>query len=195
MVRIPLDKVCVRTGFLCPACQAKVEKGIVQPWEVDVMRALLEVEDELGPLDFEYVRAERVKGTLYIFVRGAMGAPARVEEALAGKLREKGVRRVRILGEASDPVSAIKVALHPARVLGVNRYYLPDGSVYYVARVPKADRDLLPGRLEDARYLLSKIEGRAGFNVELVDYAEGEPSEPVAIRQESVKSILDKLGI
>lgn len=196
MVKIPLDTICVRTGLLCPTCQAKVERGLVQEWEINVLKALLEIEEEVGELGFEYVKAERARGTLYITVRGAKGIPVELEKALEKKLRDLGIRRVRVISEARDPVSVIKAALYPARVLSINRYYLPDGSVYYVALVPKADRDYLPGRIEDVRYLLSKIEKGSGFNVELVEYAGGERVEDVGtIDREKLRRLLDSLSI
>ncbi len=195
MVKIPLDTICVRTGLLCPTCQAKVERGIVEEWEINVLKAFLEIEEEVGELKFEYVKAERARGTLYITVRGARGIPVDLEKALEAKLQGLGVRRVRLISEARDPVSIIKAALHPARVLSINRYYLPDGSVYYVALVPKTDKEHLPGRIEDARYLLSKIEKGSGFNVELVDYAGGVRVEEVeAIDREKLRKLLDRLG-
>lgn len=194
MVKIPLDTICVRTGLLCPSCQAKVERGVVEEWEVEVMKALLEVEDELGGFDFEYVKSERAHGTLYIRVRGSGRIPLEAERALEAKLRGLGVRRVRIIEEASDPVSIIKAALYPARVLSINRHYLPDGSVYYVALVPKSDREYLPGRIEDARYLLSRVERGAGFNVELVDYDSGKVEEVGMVDREKIRRLLDRLG-
>jgi len=46
-LRIPLDTICVKTGILCPSCQRKVDEGEVQEFEVEILRNLLELENEI----------------------------------------------------------------------------------------------------------------------------------------------------
>ena len=195
-LRIPLDKICVRVGVLCPSCQAKVERGVVEEWEVGVLKALVEAEEELGGLDFEYVKGVRHRGTLYIITRDPWRVPVEVEEELSRRLSALGFRRVRIVGDYSDPVEAIRIALRPARLLGVNRYYSPDGSVYYIARVPRVDSHLLAGRLEDARFLLKRAAPDAELDVRLED-AEVPPPlslEGLGVDREKLRGLLDRLG-
>ncbi len=195
MVRIPLDKICVRTGVLCPSCQAKIDRGLYEEWEVRVMRALLEAEEELGPLDLEYVKSLRVGRTLVVVVRlGGRGLPVGLEEALLRHLEGLGVSRVQVVAEWRGPEELVKNALAPARVLMVNRYYSPDGTVFLVAHVPRSDLDKLAGRIEVARSLLrSKYRG-FDLDIRLVEAREGGVVEVERPDPSRVRSFLERLG-
>ena len=195
-LKIPLDKICVRIGVLCPSCQAKVEKGLVERWEVEVLSVLVEAEEELGGLDLDYIKGIKHKGTLYIITSDPWRVPVELESELARRLARLGFKRVRIIGDHKDPVGALRAALRPARLLGVNKYYSPDGRIYYIARIPKIDSHLLAGRIEDAHFLLKRIAPDAELDIKLED---AEVPPPISIEgptldKEKLKGLLDRLG-
>ncbi len=158
-MRIPLDVICVKTGILCPSCQRKVDEGIVQPYEVDVMRKLLELEEkELKQLrNFEYVKSYDLGSVLIVVLKGDQTDPElirKVRQALTKALD----RRVRVVIKVPEPREVASQVLIPLTVKGVNVVWLPSGTQKYVVRVKGPIRKL-PAPKEELEKVLSDILG------------------------------------
>ncbi len=163
-MKIPLDHVCVRTGVLCPRCRRLVESGEVEPFEVDVMRELLNLEGK-GDFKFlkdaEYVKAIRTRDmlVLVIDIKDTNIHPrllGRLGRILSSKLKVK----VRVVNRAHGDLREIaRQLVYPARVIGVNTLWLPDGTVEHIVRIPRSDSRYLPSNVAVLEDLLSKITG------------------------------------
>lgn len=172
-MKIPLDYLCVKTGVLCPRCQRLVDTGIVKEYEVQVMRALLELEDRPDfkyLKDSTYVKALKLNDVmiLIIEVKDPTVRPkdlGRLGRMLSSKLNIK----VRVINKVSGSIRELASQLiYPARVAGVNTLWLPDGSVEHIVRIPKGDLRYLPARMSSLEEVLSKI---TGMNVRIrVEY-------------------------
>jgi len=132
-VKIPLDTICVRSGVLCPNCRRKVESGLYEPFEVDLMRILLEMEDqgETWLKNSEYVKAYMFDGFLVILIRirNAYGFSLNRFAREIGK--RIGARFVKIIDyRGKDLRYLAQQLLSPAKVHGVNIVYMPDGSPF-----------------------------------------------------------------
>ena len=142
-MNIPLDKVCVKSGLLCDKCQAKISSGQYSPWEVEVMRVLLDLESKFKELrNATYVKSVRVGDVIYVLLSGL----SYVSRDLAKEIRQRislDVRSVNILaasqGSSGDVRELIKGLLN-APLLSLSTYYSPDGTVAYIAKVPQASR-------------------------------------------------------
>ncbi|WP_126449768.1 transcription elongation factor NusA [Sulfodiicoccus acidiphilus] len=159
-MKIPLDSVCVRSGLLCDRCQGLVDSGDVDSGEVEIMRVLLELEEsqfrELK--DSVYHRAIRIGHLLVLVVTSGPNMTqsrwVKVSKALQEKLK---VKTVRIVEKVNDLKASASQLLSPARVLGVNTLWLPDGTVQYVVRVSKNERRYLPSGTLELERALSKL--------------------------------------
>lgn len=162
-MKLPLDHVCVRTGILCPRCERKVSSGEVEPFEVEVMRAItnLEQDQELKAYmgDLAYVKAYRLGDTVVILVERRSEVPQEIYQKISRSLGELLNASVRILWSSKDLKSIASQLLFPARILGVNIVWLPDGSSFYVLRIPRKDLKGLSLPLKAAEQILSKIAG------------------------------------
>jgi len=168
-VKIPLDHICVRTGVLCPRCRRLVSSGEVKEFEVDVMRALLELEtrsDFKFLRDAEYIKSVILGRTLILLIRVKGGAiHPRHLIRLGRALSEKLGKRVKIVNTAQGSLREIASQLmYPARVIGVNTLWLPDGTVEHIVRIPKSDRRYLPPDTLALENILSQI---TGMNVKI----------------------------
>ena len=142
-MNIPLDKVCVKSGLLCERCQAKISSGQYSPWEVEVMRVLLDLEARFKELrGATYIKSVKVGDVLYVLLSGI----SYVSRDLAREIRQRlsiGVRSVNVLavpqGGFGD-VRGLLGGLLNAPLLSLSTYYSPDGTVTYIARVPLASR-------------------------------------------------------
>jgi len=160
LVKIPLDHICVKSGILCPRCQALIEEGVVDSYEVDVMRALIEMEEssvrELR--DVEYIKTYMEGNLVVIVLKGKL--PPQVLSKIARNLSEKFEgRRVKVALKSRDLRQVASQVLYPARILGINTLWLPDGSVQYIIRVPRSEQRIIREFKEEFEKILSKIMG------------------------------------
>ncbi|ABP94381.1 MULTISPECIES: transcription elongation factor NusA [Metallosphaera] len=158
-MKIPLDYLCVRSGLLCNRCQSLVDSGQVDQFEVKVMEALLDLEEtqfrELK--DATYYKAIRSGNLLILLVESPPSIDSSKWIKIARALQDKLKLKVRILEKTTSIKNSAVQLLSPARVLGVNTVWLPDGSVQYVIRVAKNEKRLLPANAVDLENALSKI--------------------------------------
>ncbi len=167
MVQIPLDYICVKSGVLCPRCQALVDSGAVGEYEVEVMRALIELEEKEGMSILKKATYHKtyIVGDMYVIVMDlGIGTSVplftRHARVLEQKLQEKLGRRVKVIPKANDVRGLASFLLYPARVMGVNTLWLPDGSIEYVIRVSRRDQRLLAGRKEEYEKILTELLGK-----------------------------------
>ncbi|MGC9071575.1 MAG: hypothetical protein ACP5HK_02620 [Acidilobus sp.] len=147
-MRIPLDRVCVKSGLLCPQCQAKVDSGLYERWEVDIMRALLDLERDFKELrNSSYKKSIRIGDVLYIVLDGVSSLSRDLGKALLSRLSSLNVKRIQVIAGPTDPRSLIS-SLVGVPVTLLNTYYAPDGSVYYVARLSQDLRTRVAGSEE-----------------------------------------------
>ncbi|BFH73228.1 transcription elongation factor NusA [Sulfurisphaera javensis] len=158
-MKIPLDYICVKSGLLCNRCQSLIDRGEVEHFEVDVMKILLDLEEnqfkELK--DAVYHKAFKVDNLLILLVTSPPSMSHQKWIKIAKILQEKLGIKVRILEKSNNIKSTASQLLSPARVLGVNTVWLPDGSVQYVIRISKNEKRFLPADENSLEEALSKI--------------------------------------
>ncbi len=193
-MRIPLDRVCVKSGLLCSSCQAKIDSGQYERWEVDVMRVLLDLEDRFRELRAaSYRKSVKVGNVIYVVLDGVSSLSRDLGRELQVRLSGLGVREVQVITGASDPRSLLN-SLLGGPVTSLNTYYVPDGSVYYVARVPSDVRERLSGSEEGIRRSFKAVVG-ADLYIEYEE--EGRRGQrPVSTRldKERIEDWLKRLG-
>jgi transcription antitermination factor NusA-like protein len=162
-MKIPLDYVCVRSGLFCDRCQSLVDEGKVDDFDIEVIKILLDLEEsqfkELK--DSTYDKAIKLNHLVILLVNSGPTMTQQKWIKVAKILQDKLRVKVRVLEKTNSIKNSAMQLLSPARVLGVNTVWLPDGSVQYVIRVSKTERRMLPaeaGLLESA---LSKIHSTA----------------------------------
>ncbi len=166
-MQIPLDYICVKSGVLCPRCQSLVDSGAVTEDEVAIMKALIELEEKEDMQILRkavYHKAFHVDDVMVIVMDLGVGTSVPVftrhARMLEQKLHEKTGRQVKIIPRASDVRGLAAFLLYPARVLGVNTLWLPDGSIEYVIRVPRRDQRFIGGKKEALERILSELLGK-----------------------------------
>ncbi|MCC6014574.1 MAG: transcription elongation factor [Desulfurococcaceae archaeon] len=161
-MRIPLDQLCVKSGVLCPRCESLVRSGAVTELDVEVMRALLKAEsapDFRFLRDSAYVRSIKL-GSMVVIQLDAPNVDSRSLLKLAKYLESELGSRIRIVNsKGASTKELVRSIIQPARVLGVNTLWLPDGTMEYVVRIPKSDLRYLPAPQEEIENLLTAMVG------------------------------------
>ncbi len=157
-MKYPLDRICVKSGILCPNCQRKVDTGIVGKYEIPIMKALMELEDEMKELrKGEYVKAYEADNMVVIIVKGFDDYEEleKISKRLSGKLRKK----VKLVNMVGDRKRLVEQVIAPATLLGLNTLWLPDGREEVIVRVPRREQRLIIGRKMKLEELLTRLLG------------------------------------
>ncbi|WP_228546758.1 transcription elongation factor [Hyperthermus butylicus] len=160
--------MCVKSGVLCPRCQSLIDTGAVEEREVDIMKVLIELEESEGVQLLKkatYYKTYFIDNDMVIIVMDlGVGTSVpiftRYARQVEQKLREKLGTRVKIIPKASDVRGLATHLLYPARVLGVNTLWLPDGSIEYVVRIPRRDEERLGKAKELYERILTELLGK-----------------------------------
>lgn len=154
-MKYPLDKICIKSGLYCPSCQRKLDSGEVASDEVEVLKALIELEDELKFLKKgEYVKSVSIGDKTIVFIKDEFTIDERrkLEEELSQVLG----KRVRVVEHTNDLKKLVEQILYPATLYGINRVWIPDGSEIINIRVSRKDRRLIKEK-EEYEKLIEKI--------------------------------------
>lgn len=192
-VEIPLDKICVRSGILCPRCQSLIDRGVYDSVDVSVMRALLDVEDRLGGVSVRFVKSRVVDGVLVVVVETRGGSvPVWLGEEIRKRVDLDGVRDVLVVEGGRDPLALLERLISPFKVLAVNKSYLPDGSVAVVLKLPAGARRLLAEKGAAARVVLDML--REKYSGEIyIEYEEQGETGSVKLSKPDLKKLLGGL--
>ena len=124
-MKIPLCKVCLKTGTYCSRCTKVIENGEVSKLDINVLNILLRngYIDKISD-DVKYERSFNVKGKIYILLDG------KIDDSQARKMRYIISRTLKqpvsIISGGGDPVKLIRELFKPIRVLTVSKIYLPN---------------------------------------------------------------------
>ncbi len=195
-VEIPLDKICVRSGILCPRCQSLVDSGVYDDLDLRVMRALLSLENRLSSVKIKYVKSKLKDNKLLIFIESDSidSIPVWLGREILAYLDDPRIKSVLIVPKFDDPQELLEYVIRPYKVLGVRRAYLPDGSLVVTLTLPRKAREKLEqsGLLGVILELLrKKYKGEV-----LIEYAEETPiEEKISINKQDIKKLLSKLDL
>jgi transcription antitermination factor NusA-like protein len=132
---------------------------------VDIMKALIELEENEGMQILKkatYYKSYLIDDDLVIIVMDlgvgtSVPVFSRYARKIEQKLREKLGKRVKIIPKANDVRGLAMHLLYPARIIGVNTLWLPDGSIEYVVRIPRSDARRLSKHKDVYEKILSEI--------------------------------------
>ncbi len=164
-MKIPLDQICVRSGVLCPRCRELVASGRVNEFEVELMRILLELENDP---QFKFLKESSyvksyLKNSILVMI---LDLPenvtsqqiARLARTISSRVSENlGNVKIRVVRRSNDVRNMIAQILAPARIQGVNTLWSPDGTVQHIVRVPRNDVRFLPGPVNELEELFKEI--------------------------------------
>lgn len=128
---LPLCSFDLRTGIFCPRCSEKLRRGLYTDLDIRVMKKMVELEREFTKLQKAgYVSTVDGEDAVFIVLReGSLKDLDFRELAQLRKILEKELGKpVRILEDAADPIKFIEKIVVPARIMAINKIWLPDGS-------------------------------------------------------------------
>jgi len=136
-----------------------VEKGEYNETDIKIMRVLLELEEKnFGELkEMTYHKSFQEDDLIVIIISSTKKISPYFINRLSRTLSDKLKAKVRVVEKTGSLKRLAGQLLAPARVLGVNMLWLPDGSWQSIVRVSKYDARVLPSSKEILERLLRKI--------------------------------------
>ncbi|WP_440059029.1 transcription elongation factor [Thermogladius sp. 4427co] len=159
-MKYPLDRICVKSGVLCPNCQRKVDTGEVSASEIPIMRVLMELEDEIKELRRGvYVKSIDLGDEVVLILKD--GWEKHELDKIAKQISARLGKNVKIILEGEGFKKIVEQLIYPATVLGLNTVWLPDGSEQLIIRIPRRDRRYLRGRQEKYEKFIQSLTGKS----------------------------------
>lgn len=159
-MRVPICFFCAKSGVLCPKCQEKLDRGEITQADIDASKWFIEYEAK-NPQIKDYIvhKAVSLPKMMIIMVSGG----GRVNRALLSKLSrqmsdEKKIT-VRIIEKSSSIKRLLEQIVVPARVMGANTVWLPDGSWESTIRIPRSDIKKMPIDVRSAEEAIKRLTG------------------------------------
>lgn len=128
-MRTPVCQFDLRSGVLCPKCEAKLRENIVSELDIRIMAALLDEEKNFIFLQkSEYSKSIEVDGVIYIFIKFDEDIGQTQLSLLETKIEAKIRRKVRLFKDSDNFNEFLSSLISPARLLSITKIWLPDGS-------------------------------------------------------------------
>lgn len=144
-MKTPICFFCAKSGVLCPRCQEKRDKGEVTEADVEVSKWFIDYEAKNPQLrDYVIHRTVKVPKMIIIMVSGGGGADRALLTKLSRQLSDEKRTNVRIVEKTSSIKRLLEQIVTPARVMGANTVWLPDGSWESTIRLPRSDLRKMP---------------------------------------------------
>jgi transcription antitermination factor NusA-like protein len=128
-LKTPICSFDAKSGVLCRKCEAKLKSGSITQDDVDAAKKLIGLADRNQEINkFTLIRGTRVHGDFVLVLRGPDVSVVRGNKELASKIeKEMGQKVWFVETEASDR-RFIESLFHPAKVLSVNFFWLPEAN-------------------------------------------------------------------
>lgn len=157
-MKLPICLVCMKSGILCPSCQEKFDRGEITPLDIEVARHFLEIEKSYPAIrDSIFFKAVDVGKMLVVLIKSEGRLYRPLWNKVAKKLSLKMGKPVRIVEKTASIRQIAEQVLAPARVLGVNVVWLPDGSRENYIRISQADVKRLAISIKQAEKVISEF--------------------------------------
>jgi len=161
VVKTPVCYFCAKTGVLCATCQDRLDRGEISDIDVEVSKWFIELENSIPQLkDCTVHKAVLSKGLLVILVSCSKSSGGRVLWNRVSKaLSEKKGVNVRIVEKTSSIKKLAEQIVTPARIIGANTIWLPDGSWESTLKIPRSEVRKLPAEPRVIEQVVKEISG------------------------------------
>jgi len=152
---------CLKSGILCPKCQAKLRLGEISKTDIEIGRLLMSLEKEHPPLQALYFhKAVETDGVLALIVgKGDVAKLLGQGTKILRTIGEKTGKSIRVLEFGADDRKFLEDLFAPLNIITINTIWLPDGSQETRVILRKRGRRPLPFNVEAIKQIAQKVRG------------------------------------
>lgn len=166
---LPADKTCIKSGFLCNNCQARLDTGEISEFEIDLAKDLIKLEEENEEFaflkDISFFKAIDFEDLIIIVV--GRGDKLRINQSLIDWIKETyEIDEILIVQNTKKPRPVVEALISPYKLKSLNEIFLATGDNQFRAILGEGDKDSLlftKGELEDLIFELTGTITRVEF--------------------------------
>ena len=159
---LPADKTCIKSGFLCNNCQARLDTGEITEFEIDLAKDLLELEEDNENFvflkDISFYKAIDYED-LIILVIGKRNKLKITSELLGWVKETYEVEEIILVEKTNKPRPIIEALINPHKLVSLNEIFLATGDVQFRAVLWEDDREKLLFTKEELEQLIFELTG------------------------------------
>ncbi|MFW9832662.1 MAG: hypothetical protein ACFFEK_01595 [Candidatus Thorarchaeota archaeon] len=160
-MRLPVCTFDLESDMLCTSCQAKLDRGEITAFDIEMSKWFLEREKDYPTLDdITLLRATRIEGKLILILKKKGKDLFLAEETLVNELSER-FGGVMVVEGPPKLRKIVREFINPANEVGVNSLYLPDGSKESIVMLRGEDRERIQYSTDELREIVSAIMGES----------------------------------
>jgi len=150
-------EVCLNSALLCPSCQNKLDFGKITEKEIDVLKYLHSLEENIKSLKDVRI-CKVIEGNTLTIVTNVGDAPRVVGKggAVVKMISKNFGKNVRVLEAVGDLKDFVQNLVSPHPVSGINTRYSLSGQTYKV-RIPNTPNT--PIRPDEFSNIISSVYG------------------------------------
>jgi len=161
MKNLPACKTCVSSGFYCTSCQDKLDAGVLTPFELDLAKDLLKLEesDNFGFLrDISFYKAIDFEDVV-IFVVGRRDK-IKIKQNLIDWIKETyEIDELILVEQTKNPRPALESLISPYKLISLNEIFLATGDIEFKGVLNKSDQDVILFTQEELEELVLELTG------------------------------------
>ena len=159
---LPADKTCIKSGFLCNNCQARLDVGEITEFEIDLAKDLLELEEDNENFvflkDISFYKAIDYED-LIILVIGKRDKLKITSELLDWVKETYEVDEIILVEKTNKPRPIVEALINPHKLVSLNEIFLATGDVQFRAVLWEEDRENLLFTREELEQLIFELTG------------------------------------
>ncbi|MCK4286807.1 MAG: hypothetical protein KAX18_11420, partial [Candidatus Lokiarchaeota archaeon] len=127
---LPADKTCIKSGFLCNNCQARLDTGEISEFEIDLAKDLIKLEEENEEFaflkDISFFKAIDFEDLIIIVV--GRGDKLRINQSLIDWIKETyEIDEILIVQNTKKPRPVVEALISPYKLKSLNEIFLATG--------------------------------------------------------------------
>jgi len=158
-MKLPICEICAKTKIMCAGCEDKVKTGGIADLDVKVSTLLFEMNSKYNLENADLYKAVDLGKIILILTRGEVGVLIGKEGKVVSELSQKLGKKVRIAEYSGDLKKTISDMIVPAKLVGINQVYLPDGKISYKVRLLRSEMKQLPVDINTLEKALNSLFG------------------------------------
>ena len=159
---LPADKTCIKSGFLCSNCQARLDSGDITEFEIDLAKDLIQLEEEEENFvflrDISFYKAIDYEDVVILVV--GKKDKLRITQNLINWIKETyEIDEIILIEKTNKPRSVVEALINPYKLVSLNEIFLATGDKQFRAVLWEDDKENFLFTQEELEELIHELTG------------------------------------
>ena len=160
---LPADKTCIKSGFLCSNCQARLDAGEVIELEIDLAKDLINLEEEQEEFAFlreiSFYKAIDYEDII-ILVIGKKDKLKFTPKLITWIKETYEIDYLILIEKSNNPRAVVEGLISPSKSASLNEIFLATGDIEFRAVLREDDRENILFTEEELQELILELTGK-----------------------------------